>query len=261
MKKTIFSIIILFTICLININAQASDFTKAMMKAKKNLKPAMDKADEKALIKSRGEFERILQLKEDPWLVNYYIALADHSLSLTASKDEKMDKVKTYTESGIEAITKSLDLNPEFADSYVLLEALHFNRWSYEQDKMQEIIAATTSADESAKKLEPTNPRLLLITGISQFYTPEAFGGGYKVSIPTLEKSVASYKTRKEKSELYPDWGYEMAMGYMALNLLKRNDDGDKVKAKEYIDEAVKYNPDAGFITEYVMKEYKDASK
>lgn len=260
--KYIYTIaVIIISALLLNIKSYAdSDFEKAMLKAKKHLKEAMDNLNESNLVKVRGEFERILQLKKDVWLVNYYIALSDYGLSMSGSKTEDKDKIKKYTESGIEIINKSIDENPEFADSYILLESLNFNRWQYEQDKMQEIISATQSADASAQKLEPGNPRYVLVNAIAHFYTPEAFGGGVKIAIPEFEKSIELFKKRKEKKEIYPDWGYDMALGYIAMSLIKRDDDGDMAKAKSYIDEAVKHNPKSGFINEYVMGEYKKAS-
>jgi len=261
-KNLIMFTVILFLAMMLNVKSYAdSDFDKAMLKAKKNLKEGMDKSDETKITKARGQFERILQLKKDVWLVNYYIALSDYGLSSNAMVKKNNDNVKKYTQSGIDMINKSIDENSEFADSYVLLQTLNFNRWQYEQDKMQEIIAATQSADESATKLDPNNPRLFLINGIASFFTPEAFGGGVKVAIPKLEKSLDAFKTRKEKKEIYPDWGYEMAMGYMAMSLMQRDDEGDMTKAKQYIDDAIKMNPNSEFLTEYVMKEYKDASK
>lgn len=263
MKKKITSIMILLVLIgFISIEAMAgNDFDKAMLKAKKNLKAAMNKNDAAQLIKVRGEFERILQLKEKTWLVNYYIALSDYSLATTAMVKEDNEGIKKYTQSGIDIINKSIDEYPDFADSYVLLEGLNFNRWQYEQEKMQEIIAATNSADESASKLDKNNPRLLMLNGMASFYTPEAFGGGVGVAIPKLEKSVESFKTRKEASDLYPDWGYDLAVGYLAMSLVKRNDDGDHVKAKSMIDEAIKANPDSGFLTVYVMDEYKKGTE
>ena len=85
-----FVIMLLITFSFINFKANASsDFEKAMLKAKKNLGKAMEKSDESAILKSRGEFERILQLKEQPWLVNYYIALADYGLATIGSINEK----------------------------------------------------------------------------------------------------------------------------------------------------------------------------
>lgn len=262
MKSKISILVILMFLMLLNLKSYAdADFDKAMLKAKKHLKEAMDKMDETKIVKSRGEFERILQLKKDMWLVNYYIALADYGLSMNAGITEKKDNIRKYTESGINLINKSIDENPEFADSFVLLEILNFNRWQYEQEKMQEIISATQSADAFAMKLDPNNPRLILTNGISHFYTPEAFGGGVKIAIPEFEKAIELFKSRKEKKEIYPDWGIDMAMGYMALSLMKRDDDGDMKKAKTLMDEALKMNPDSGFISGYVQSQYKENNK
>ncbi|MBS1551110.1 MAG: hypothetical protein JST15_03455 [Bacteroidetes bacterium] len=262
MKSKTSILVLLISVLILNLNIYAdSDFDKAVLKAKKHLKEAMDKMDESKLVKSRGEFERILQLKKDVWLVNYYIALADYGLSMNAGRTENKDNIRKFTESGISIINKSIDENPEFADSFVLLEILNFNRWQYEQEKMQEIISATQTADADAMKLDPNNPRLILTNGISHFYTPEAFGGGVKVAIPEFEKAIEIFKIRKEKKEIYPDWGYDMAMGYMALSLIKRNDDGDMKKAKSIIDEALKLNPDSGFIAGYVTDQYKENNK
>ena len=248
-KKITQVILLLITISFLNLAAYASkDFDKAMLKAKKNLKSAMDKSDETQLLKVRGEFERILQLKEKVWLVNYYIALSDYGLATSAMVKEDKDQLKKYTLSGIDVINKSIDEYPDFADSFVLLEALNFNRWQFEQEKMQEILAATSSADKSASDLEKNNPRLLMLNGMASYYTPEAFGGGVSAAMPKLQKSIDAFKTRKEASELYPDWGYDLAMGYMALCLIKRDDDGDIKNAKEIIDEAIVINPDSGFI-------------
>ena len=262
MKNKITTVIMfIITICMLNVSLYASaDFDKAMKKAKKNLTTAMYKYDASLLLKSRGEFERILQLKEKTWLVNYYIALADYNLATTSMLSENKSDLQKYTESGIAVINKSIDEYPEFADAYVLLEALNFNRWQYEQEKMQEILAATSSADESASKLDKNNPRLLMLNGMASFYTPEAFGGGIDKAMPKFQSSIDAFKTRKEIDELYPEWGNDLAVGYMIMCLVQRNDDGDMDKAKTLMDEALVAYPDSGFISGYVMKEYKKES-
>ena len=66
MKSKISILVILMFLMLLNLKSYAdADFDKAMLKAKKHLKEAMDKMDETKIVKSRGEFERILQLKKD----------------------------------------------------------------------------------------------------------------------------------------------------------------------------------------------------
>jgi tetratricopeptide (TPR) repeat protein len=251
--------IILMMVAITGVANSRDDFEDAMLKAKKNLTEASQKNDEAMLKKARGQFERILQLKKDPWLVNYYIALADYSLSMTGSASNDAKTIKQYTESGIATLQKSIDLNPEFSESYILLKALNFNRWQFEQEKMQEIISATESADKEASRLEPENPRYVMLNGISSYWTPEAFGGGVGKAITDLEKSIDLFSKRKEKSEIYPDWGKDLAYGYLAMGLVKRNSDGDMTKAKEIIDEGMKQFPGSGFISKYVMSDYDKA--
>ncbi len=235
---------------------KADDFTDAMLKAKKNLQTAMNSYDEKALLKSRGEFERILQLKKQEWIVNYYIALIDYSLASSAMSDpSKKDVVKKYTESGFANLDKSILVRDDFADSYVLRYALQFNRWVYEQDKMNDIIAASEEAKTKAEKLEPENPRLYLMDGISTYYTPEMFGGGVKKAVPMLEKSLDLFGKRTEKEAYYPDWGKDMTYGFLCLGYLKRDDEGDKKLAADLYSKASTEFPNSTFLSGYVKKE------
>jgi len=239
---------------------KADDFTDAMIKAKKNLQAAMNNSDEKALTKVRGEFERILQLKKQEWIVNYYLAVVDYSIASSAMGGEKQDKekLKKYTESGLSNLEKSILVRDDFSDSYVLRYALNFNRWVYEQDKMADIMAQSSEAKEKAEKLDPENPRFHLMDGISTFYMPEAFGGGAKKSTPILEKSVDLFGKRVEKEAYYPDWGKDLAYGFLVMSYAKRDDDGDKKKATDLLDKAMKELPDSGFLKGYVKKQLEE---
>jgi|WetSurMetagenome_2_1015567.scaffolds.fasta_scaffold92412_2 hypothetical protein len=247
-----------FILLLLVSKSYSDDFSDAMLKAKSNLKKATDTYDEKSLLKVRGEFERILQLKKDQWLVYYYISYVDYNLSFSGMKDMKKDIIKKYTESGLEMIDKSIDLSSEFCDSYVIKLALTFNRWMYEQDKMTEIIATSTQADEMAKKLDSDNPRYHMVNGTSLFYMPEMFGGGVDKALTEYEKSYQLFQTRKEKEEYYPDWGKDLICGYLAQAYIKRNDEGDMVKAKMYIEKGLEINPDCAFIKYNIQKQYDE---
>lgn len=257
-QKIIFLVLLAFLFSSFSI---ADDFSDAMLKAKKNLNSAINKSDEKALLKVRGEFERILQLKKDMWLVYYYISYADYSIATTYMKDQVKDKIKKYNESAMEMINKSIDINPDFCDSYVMLMNLQFNRWMYEQDKMNDIIAASTKADESAKKLDANNPRYHLTLGISSYYTPEMFGGGVDNALVSLNKSYELFQTRKEKEEYYPDWGKDMVHGFLVICYIKRDKEGDLAKAKEYLDKGIELFPESGFLKEYIKKQYEEKVK
>jgi hypothetical protein len=256
--KIVFIALLIF---LVSSFSMADDFSDAILKAKKNLKAAENKGDEKALLKVRGEFERILQLKKNTWIVYYYLSYTDFTIASTYMSSQVKDKIKKYTESGFEMINKSIEGNPDFSDSYVLQILLNFNRWIYEQDKMNDIIAASTQADETAKKLDPDNPRYYYTAGVSSYYTPEMFGGGVDKAIENLTKAYDLFQKRKEKEVYYPDWGLDNVDGFLTLCYIKRDNDGDMAKAKDFLDKGLAVNPESLFLKEYVQKQYDEKNK
>jgi hypothetical protein len=168
------------------------------------------------------------------------------------------DNVKKYTESCITLLDKATDLKDDFSEAYILKMSAQGNRWSYEPGQMNDIIAKSTQAKETAKKLEPDNPRFYLVDSYGVFYTPEAFGGGPEKAQPGFEKSWDFFQTYKPKDETYPDWGKDQAAGMIAMCYIKQDKLSD---AKKWIDKALEVSPESGFIKNYVMKQYEKASK
>lgn len=261
MKKTFLSYSIIFVLIFtFSLSAFSDDFTNAMLKAKKNLTAALNTYDEKDLLKVRGEFERILQLKKNEWIVNYYMAYIDYNIATSGMKDKDNEKIKIYTQSGFAILDKSIEQKDDFADSYVLKMSLTFNRWMYEQEKMEDIMSATQQADAATMKLDALNPRYYLMKGISTLYMPEAFGGGADASLKLLEKAYDIFQTRKEAEEYYPDWGYDMTLSFMATAFMKRDKEGDMDKAKIYIDKGFEKYPDSGMLKS-IIKQYEEKTK
>ncbi len=259
MNKIKFTLICLLVLSFLSAGAvHADDFSDALLKAKKKMKENTDKT-EAGMLKVRGNFERILQLKKNEWMVDYYLGMVDMIISYIAAEKKDMDAVKKYTESSLDMLNKATDLKDDFAEAYILKFAITGNRWMYEPNKMNDIIAKQTEAKDFAAKYDPDNPRLYLIEGINAYYTPESFGGGVDKAQPLLEKSADLFKTYKRVDETYPDWGKDQACGYIALCYLK-NDKLDD--AKKWIDAGLEADPDSDFIKDNVQKEYdKKAGK
>ncbi len=233
---------------------KADDFKDAMIKAKKNLTEAINSMDEKQLLKVRGEYERILQLKTDEWLVNYFIAYVDYNLAYTGMSNGKNDieKMKKYNTSAIEIINKSIEQKNDFSESHILKYGLNFNRYIYEMEKMMEIATTLAQLEQKIKAIDIDNPRFQYLLGASTYFTPENFGGGVTKAIPIFEKAVSLFATRIEKEEYYPDWGGDQAYGYLAL-AYKKLEQFDK--AKEYFDKGKELYPNSGFLNYYIKSE------
>ena len=254
--KLVLCILFLFSLVIFK-NAFGDDFSDAILKARKDFNAASNKNDKDALLKVRGEFERILQLKKNEWLVNYYLSHVDFMLSYTGIVDGKPnDDVKKYTESSLKMLDKCTDMKDDFAEAYVLKMAVNSNRFMYEPDKLNDIIAKISENKERAMKLDPYNPRLYLIDGMNTYYTPEAFGGGAEKSLPMFQKSYDLFGTYKPADDTYPNWGNDLCAGMLALCEIKL---GKLDDAKKYMDKGLEINPESGFIKGQVQKEYDDA--
>lgn len=255
--KSVLICLMLFAFMGVN-QVHADDFSDAIMKAKKKMKENTDKS-EQGMLKIRGNFERILQLKKNEWMVNYYIGLVDMLISYSAMQKKDNDALKKYTESSLDVLNKATDLKDDFAEAYILKFAVNSNRWMYEPNKMNDIIAKQSEAKDLAAKYDPDNPRLFLIDGINTYYTPESFGGGVDKAMPLLQKSCDLFKTYKPVDETYPEWGKDEACGYLALCYINT----DKLdEAKKWIDAGLEADPNSEFIKENVQKEYdKKAGK
>src|SRR5579871_4734984 len=156
-------------------------------------------------------FERIGDAEKTQWLPYYYAGL---SLTRAGWVDKNLDKDANSSKVNAlcdkaEAIEKNAEIctiRNMAATQQMLVDPQ--NRWqSYGQ--------AASAALEDGKKLDPNNPRLYYLQGMSIFGTPEAFGGGKKNAKPVFEKAVELYKTFQVKP-LYPNWGQNEAVSMVA---------------------------------------------
>jgi hypothetical protein len=64
-----------------------------------------------------------------------------------------------------------------------------------------------TQALETAKKLDPSNPRITYLEAIDKFYTPEQYGGSKTEAKKLFEEALKKYEAFKPESSIHPSWG------------------------------------------------------
>jgi hypothetical protein len=60
---------------------------------------------------------------------------------------------------------------------------------------------------ETAKKLNPENPRVYLLEGQDKFFTPEQYGGSKAEAKILFETAMKKFETTKPESSIHPSWG------------------------------------------------------
>ena len=165
--------------------------------------------------KVANTFERIGDAEKTEWLPYYYAGL---TLSISGwmpavtDKDANSARMNAFCDKA-ESIAATdadkaeiLSIRNMSATQQMMVDPQ--NRWmSYGQ--------AAGQALEKGLKLDPNNPRLYYLRGMSLFGTPEQFGGGKDKAKPSFEKAVQLYNEQKPK-KLYPNWGQKQSEDMLA---------------------------------------------
>jgi hypothetical protein len=196
MKKIITAIALLATI---SGYAQSDKYVAAMQKNLALFDSAKGTTD---LLSVAAAFERVGDVEKTQWLPYYYAGLA---LSTAGWADSKIDKdangekIKALCDKA-EAIQKTSEIYEirNMAASQQMLVDPQARYMSYG--------AQAADALKTGMQLNPKNPRLYYLQGMSIFGTPEQFGGGKAKAKPVFEKAEELFKA-EERKPLYPHWG------------------------------------------------------
>ncbi|QEC67648.1 hypothetical protein FRZ67_10220 [Panacibacter ginsenosidivorans] len=205
MKKMIFSLMLFVSVTAM---AQSDKYEAAMKKgfaAMDSAKTVMDWQNAAAM------FERIGDAEKTQWLPYYYAGLAYSTIGWMNPKgdaDANADKIKALCDKA-EAIEKNAEiysLRNMAATQQMIVDPQ--SRWaSYGQE--------AAAALQKGMELDPNNPRLYYLQGMSVFGTPEQFGGGKEKAKPILQKAVDLFKAEQPKP-MYPHWGQKQAEDALA---------------------------------------------
>ena len=188
--------------------AQSERYVAAMKKNLAMFDSSKTTADYQAL---SAAFERIGDAEKTQWLPYYYAGLAlatagwaDQNLN----KDDNATKIKALCDKA-DAIAKSsevFEIRNMAATQQMMVDP---------QSRYMTYGAEAGKALTQGMEIDPKNPRLYYLQGMSVFNTPEAFGGGKAKAKPVFEKSVALFKSEEVKP-LYPKWGQKQAEDMLA---------------------------------------------
>ena len=190
------------------VHAQSDKYAAAMQKNIALLDSAKSTADLEAV---SNAFTRVGDAEKTQWLPYYYAALAQTRIGWTdnkVDKDQLAEKIKALVAKA-EAIEKNAELctiSNMAATQQMLVDP---------QSRWQTYGMEASAALEAGMKLDPNNPRLYYLQGMSVFGTPEQFGGGKDRAKPIFQKAVELYKTFQVKP-LYPNWGQKEAADMLA---------------------------------------------
>lgn len=211
MKTTMLSLLIIFLS--ITAIAQNDKYVSAMKKNISALDSAMQKGNLQEL---SNNFERIGDAEKTQWLPYYYAAYATVMAAFMEKDKSKTDAIADKAE---ELINKAaMLLEKENSEIFIIKSMIASSHMMVDpQSRFMKYGPASSANLETAKKLDPTNPRAIYLEAQAKFYSPPAFGGGKDVAKQLLEKALVLFDTFKPAGELHPNWGKSATQYLLSL--------------------------------------------
>jgi len=153
-----------------------------------------------------NSFLRIGDAEKTQWLPYYYAAYCKAFQALTEKDNTKKDAL---ADKANELITKAEGiLGKENSETDVVKSLIATAHMTVDPASRYMTYGQDISTDlENAEKLDPTNPRPVLVQAQNLFYTPEQYGGGKDAAKPLFEKAKQLLDNFKPESDLSPTWG------------------------------------------------------
>ena len=195
--------------------AQSEKYVKAM----EALVPAVDTTHSiDGLTDLANSFERIANAEKTQWLPYYYAALCHISKANMYYSTQEVDKIDPLMDIAEPLLKKAEELEKDNSEVFCLRKM--FSTGKMMADPMSRYMTYKSLADaalETAKKLNPENPRVYLLEGIDKYYTPEQYGGSKEEGKTLFQEAAKKMETFKPASSIHPSWGASQIKYFLSL--------------------------------------------
>jgi hypothetical protein len=192
-----------------------------MAQSEKYMKTMQDKIslldstrDANGLKDLSATFERIGDAEKSQWLPYYYAALTLINsgyttwMSSNGNPEGLGDKIDPVAEKAESILNKADALSKDNSEIYVLRKMIATLRMMVDpQNRYMTYGPQAQQALETAKKLNPDNPRIYYLEGMDLFQTPEQYGGSKPEAKKRFETAIQKFNAFKPASPLDPQWG------------------------------------------------------
>ena len=165
-----------------------------------------------------NDFARIADKEKTNWLPYYYTALSTlQNARMIMMDPSKLSQLDALADAADKNIAKADELSPMNSEIYILKKMSHSVRMM--ANPMQRFRTEGAAAQEAlsfAKKLNPENPRTVLLDAEDTYFTPEQFGGSKAKGLELFQKALDMFKTFKPKTALDPNWGKQEAEYFLS---------------------------------------------
>lgn len=209
MKKTI----LFAAVALTTMSAQAQDYKGVLERTFLAFDTTMDM---NVKVEQSNKLALIAKKWDNEWVTHYYLAYSKAQLSYmekeAVKREAYLDEAEKEKGDAVTLLKKDND------ETYVLAAMIANARMAIDpMNRWQKYGQLFTQNLESAKDVNPDNPRMYYLQGVSKYFTPKQFGGGKKTALPYFERAEGLFAKEAGKDISQPHWGKDKNAYFMGL--------------------------------------------
>ncbi|HYC29938.1 MAG TPA: hypothetical protein VEB42_13995 [Chitinophagaceae bacterium] len=205
MKKIILSTFA--TLFVVACFAQSEKYMNTMKEKVAAVDTTWDATNLKSL---SAAFERIADVEKTQWHPYYYAALTQVNAAFVSAMGGQPSAavIDPLADKAEQLLAKAEALTKDNSEIFVVKKMIATARLMADpMNRYMQYGPVAQQALETAKKLNPDNPRVYLLEGQDKLYTPEQFGGSKTEAKKLFEEALKKYESYKPASAIDPSWG------------------------------------------------------
>ena len=220
-----------------------------ILKGKTFLEGGLNRGSLDSLRQARALFRQAASGAEQRALAHYYAALANYRISNQFPEDAEARREPPLKDA-IGHLQTATESTPKMADAWALLSACYGQRMGLDPMRGMTLGPKANDALNKAKDLAPTNPRVWIIDGTSDFFAPSMFGGDKEQALRKFKKAARLAEQESVDDPLRPSWGHAEAYAWIGLAHLK----ADRYqKARTAFETSLSINPTNGWVRHVLL--------
>jgi tetratricopeptide (TPR) repeat protein len=172
--------------------------------------------------------------------LHYYRGYADYVSASLLSRDDSSRATDLAQEAQSE-LQEALKLDPDFAEAEALLGASYGLEIGLHPLRGMWLGSKAGRHTERALQLAPTDPRVLLLRAVSDYFTPSAFGGDKQRALQGYRAALAAFDTYHNADGAAPGWGRAETYAWLGI---AESHDGQTEAARADLNKALELAPD-----------------
>lgn len=168
----------------------------------------------------------------------YDAALAQYRLAISYSSTNNIDEAQVALTKAIAQLETLINKETNNAEALALLSLVYGTQVGFSPMKSADYGPKAGRIIAKAKAIAPHNPRVNLVAGINDYFTPTMFGGSKTSALEELDNAIANY-AKDEDSGCH--WGFAEAYVWRGLIQIEL---GERQKALDDWKTALNIEPD-----------------